>query len=54
MDRLEAAIGAHLTELVERTDVVAVTSGSLFHMETRACNAASTASARRTSCASAS
>ncbi len=32
-DRLEAAIGAHLTELVERTDVVAVTSGSLFHME---------------------
>ncbi|HWJ01635.1 MAG TPA: TetR/AcrR family transcriptional regulator [Burkholderiales bacterium] len=32
-DRLEAAIGAHLTELVERTDVVAVTSASLFHME---------------------
>jgi AcrR family transcriptional regulator len=31
--RLEAAIGAHLTELVERTDVVAVTSASLFHME---------------------
>src|SRR5678815_2100439 len=29
-DRLEAAIGAHLTELVERTDVVAVTSASLF------------------------
>jgi AcrR family transcriptional regulator len=32
-DRLEAAIGAHLTELVERTDVVAVTSASLFHVE---------------------
>jgi AcrR family transcriptional regulator len=32
-DRLESAIGAHLTELVERTDVVAVTSASLFHME---------------------
>jgi AcrR family transcriptional regulator len=32
-DRLEAAIGAHLTELVERTDVVAVTSASLFHLE---------------------
>jgi len=32
-DRLEAAIGAHLTELVERTDVVAVTTASLFHME---------------------
>jgi TetR/AcrR family transcriptional regulator, cholesterol catabolism regulator len=32
-DRLEAAIGAHLTELVERTDVVAVTSASLFHKE---------------------
>jgi AcrR family transcriptional regulator len=31
--RLEAAIGAHLTELVERADVVAVTSASLFHME---------------------
>ena len=31
--RLEAAIGAHLTELVERTDVVAVTSASLFHKE---------------------
>ena len=31
--RLEAAIGAHLTELVERSDVVAVTSASLFHME---------------------
>lgn len=31
--RFEAAIGAHLTELVERTDVVAVTSASLFHME---------------------
>jgi TetR/AcrR family transcriptional regulator, cholesterol catabolism regulator len=31
--RLEAAIGAHLGELVERTDVVAVTSASLFHLE---------------------
>ena len=31
--RLEAAIGAHLGELVERNDVVAVTSASLFHME---------------------
>jgi AcrR family transcriptional regulator len=31
--RLEAAIGAHLTELVERTDVVAVTSASLFHTQ---------------------
>jgi TetR/AcrR family transcriptional regulator, cholesterol catabolism regulator len=31
--RLEAAIGAHLAELVERNDVVAVTSASLFHME---------------------
>jgi TetR/AcrR family transcriptional regulator, cholesterol catabolism regulator len=31
--RIEAAIGAHLTELVERADVVAVTSASLFHME---------------------
>ena len=31
--RLEAAIGAHLGELVERSDVVAVTSASLFHME---------------------
>ena len=31
--RLEAAIGAHLGELVERTDVVAVTSASLFHMQ---------------------
>jgi AcrR family transcriptional regulator len=31
--RIEAAIGAHLAELVERTDVVAVTSASLFHME---------------------
>jgi AcrR family transcriptional regulator len=31
--RLEAAISAHLTELVERTDVVAVTSASLFHRE---------------------
>lgn len=31
--RLEAAIGAHLTEVVERSDVVAVTSASLFHME---------------------
>ena len=31
--RLEAAIGAHLAELVERADVVAVTSASLFHME---------------------
>jgi AcrR family transcriptional regulator len=31
--RLEAAIVAHLTELVERTDVAAVTSASLFHME---------------------
>ena len=33
--RLEAAIGAHLAELVERTDLVAVTSASLFHMEGR-------------------
>jgi AcrR family transcriptional regulator len=32
-DRLEAAIAAHLGELVERNDVVAVTSASLFHME---------------------
>jgi AcrR family transcriptional regulator len=31
--RLEAAIGAHLGELVERNDVVAVTTASLFHME---------------------
>jgi TetR/AcrR family transcriptional regulator, cholesterol catabolism regulator len=31
--RLEAAVAAHLAELVERTDVVAVTSASLFHME---------------------
>lgn len=31
--RIEAAIGAHLTELVERADVVAVTSASLFHVE---------------------
>lgn len=31
--RLEAAVGAHLTELVERADVVAVTSASLSHME---------------------
>jgi AcrR family transcriptional regulator len=31
--RLEAAIGAHLGEVVERTDLVAVTSASLFHME---------------------
>lgn len=31
--RIEAAIGAHLAELVERNDVVAVTSTSLFHME---------------------
>jgi AcrR family transcriptional regulator len=31
--RLEAAVGAHLTELVERADVVAVTSASLFHIE---------------------
>lgn len=31
--RLEAAVGAHLSELVERADVVAVTSASLFHME---------------------
>lgn len=31
--RLEAALGAHLTELVERADVVAVTSATLFHME---------------------
>ena len=29
--RLEAAIGAHLTELVGRTDVIAVTVASLFH-----------------------
>jgi AcrR family transcriptional regulator len=33
--RFEAAIGAHLTELVERTDLVAVTSASLFHMESQ-------------------
>ena len=32
-ERLEAAIGAHLAELVERNDVVAVTAASLFHME---------------------
>jgi AcrR family transcriptional regulator len=32
-ERIEAAIAAHLAELVERTDVVAVTSASLFHME---------------------
>lgn len=31
--RLEAAIAAHLSELVERNDLVAVTSASLFHME---------------------
>lgn len=31
--RIEAAIGAHLAELVERNDVVAVTSTSLFHTE---------------------
>jgi len=31
--RIEAAIAAHLGELVERSDVVAVTSASLFHME---------------------
>jgi TetR/AcrR family transcriptional regulator, cholesterol catabolism regulator len=31
--RLEAATGAHLGEVVERTDVVAVTSASLFHLE---------------------
>jgi AcrR family transcriptional regulator len=31
--RLEAAIGAHLGELVERSDVVAVTTASLLHME---------------------
>jgi TetR/AcrR family transcriptional regulator, cholesterol catabolism regulator len=31
--RIEAAIGAHLTELVERADVVAVTSAGLFHVE---------------------
>jgi AcrR family transcriptional regulator len=31
--RLEAAIGAHLGELVERNDLVAVTSARLFHME---------------------
>jgi AcrR family transcriptional regulator len=31
--RLEAAIGAHLAELVERNDVVAVTATGLFHME---------------------
>jgi AcrR family transcriptional regulator len=29
--RIEAAIGAHLAELVERSDVVAVTAASLFH-----------------------
>jgi AcrR family transcriptional regulator len=33
--RFEAAIGAHLTELVARTDLVAVTSASLFHMESQ-------------------
>lgn len=32
-ERLEAAIGAQLAELVERNDVVAVTSASLFHMQ---------------------
>jgi TetR/AcrR family transcriptional regulator, cholesterol catabolism regulator len=32
-ERIEAAIAAHLGELVERSDVVAVTSASLFHME---------------------
>jgi len=31
--RLEAAVAAHLGELVARTDLVAVTSASLFHME---------------------
>jgi hypothetical protein len=31
--RLEAAVAAHLAELVEPTDLVAVTSASLFHME---------------------
>ena len=31
--RFEAAIAAHLTALVERTDVIAVTTASLFHME---------------------
>jgi AcrR family transcriptional regulator len=31
--RIEAAIAAHLAELVENADVVAVTAASLFHME---------------------
>ena len=31
--RLEAAVAAHLTELVGSTDVAAVTGASLFHME---------------------
>lgn len=30
-DRLEAAIGAHLAQLVARTDVLSVTATSLFH-----------------------
>lgn len=30
--RVEAAVGAHLAELVERNDVVAVTTTGLFHM----------------------
>lgn len=32
-ERLEAAVAAHLTELVGSTDVAAVTGASLFHME---------------------
>jgi TetR/AcrR family transcriptional regulator, cholesterol catabolism regulator len=31
--RLEGAVGAHLAELIENTDVAAVTGASLFHME---------------------
>lgn len=31
--RLEGAVGAHLAELVENTDVAAVTGASLFHRE---------------------
>jgi hypothetical protein len=30
-ERLEAAIGAHLAQLVARTDVLSVTATSLFH-----------------------
>ena len=31
-DRLEAAVSAHLSELVERSDILAVTVSSLFHL----------------------